>query len=329
MKFLPTMALAAAALSGLSLDARAGGAGAPEPGSLLVFPCFTNSRGDDSIVTVTNTNGDMTEVGNQLAGTVDVEFVYINGENCQEFNRTRRLTPNDSLTVSVRLDNPNEREGYIYVFAKSPTTGQAISWNHLAGILRFFDGGITDNDWDANPYVYKAIPAQGAATDVNSDGKRDMDGVEYELSPDVLLHPRFVGQDSDERSTLVLLNLTGSLAFTAIVDILLYNDNEEVFSAQYAFQCWEKVHLSYISGSFTEDFLESTNDNPLEHVNGDEYGWFRLDGGIAFSTADSETDPAILSLLIEDIGVGDGGELPFCVGTQDNGNLLNKSPFVN
>jgi hypothetical protein len=71
MKFLPTMALAAAALSGLSLDARAG-AGCPEPGSLLVFPCFTNARGDDSIVTVTNTNSDMTEVGNQLAGTVDV-----------------------------------------------------------------------------------------------------------------------------------------------------------------------------------------------------------------------------------------------------------------
>jgi hypothetical protein len=252
--------------------------------------------------------------------------VYITGYDCQEFNRTRRLTPNDSLTVSVRLDNPNEREGFLYVFAKSPTTGQAISWNYLTGILRVYENG--DEDYDTNPYVFKAIPAQGAATDVNSNGKRDLDGVEYEAAPDVILFPRFVGQDDGDESELVLVNLTGSGEFTAIVDFLVYNDNEEVFSAQYDFECWKEVDLDRISGVFDEQFLESTNHNVNEQVNNDEYGWFKMDGNIAFSTADSEQDPAILALLVEEIGNGTGGELPFVLGTQTNGNLINQTIFV-
>ncbi len=332
MKFLPNMAITAVALSGLSLGAFAS-AGAPEPGSLLLFPLFENGRGDDTYITVTNTNSDFNQVGNLFAGTVDVEFVYINGEDCFEFNRTRRLTPNDSITVSVFLDNPNEREGYAYVFAKSPTSGQAISWNWLIGISRIDEGGA-DEDFDVNPYVFKSPIAQGGATDVNADGLRNLDGVEYEAGPDHLLVPRFVGQGGNDKSQggndeseLILINLTGAAQFTAVVDFLVYNDNEEVFSTQYSFTCWDDVDLLDISGLFSETFLESTNNNPNEQVDGDEFGWFRMDGRIAFSSADSEADPMILSLLIEKIDSGDGGELPFTTGTQTNGELVSQSVF--
>jgi len=324
MKFLPNMAITAVALTGLSLGAFAS-AGAPEPGSLLLFATFENGRGEDTYITVTNTNPDMNQVGNLLAGTVDVEFVYINRHDCFEFNRTRRLTPNDTITVSVFLDNPNERQGYAYAFAKSPTSGQAISWNWLIGIERIVEGG-SDEDFDANPYVFKSPLAQGAATDVNGDGLRNLDGVEYEAGPDQLLVPRFHGQDGDE-SELVLINLTGAAQFTAVVDFLVYNDNEEVFSAQVPFVCWEEFDLLEISGVFSETFLDSTNNNPNEQINGDEFGWFRMDGRIAFSSADSESDPMILSLLSENIGVGDGGELPFTTGTQTNGELVSQSVF--
>jgi hypothetical protein len=53
-----------------------------EPGSLLVFPIFDNTSGN-TIISVVNTNNDFTSVGfNQFAGTVKVEFVYVNGLNC-------------------------------------------------------------------------------------------------------------------------------------------------------------------------------------------------------------------------------------------------------
>lgn len=321
------MTLAAAALSSLSLGARAtGAAGIPEPGSLLLYPIFESERGEDTIITVTNTNSDNTPVGQLSAGTVDVEFVYINRVNCQEFNRTRRLTPNDSLTVSARLDNPNERQGYLYVFAKSPTTGQAISFNHLIGVERIFNGNI-DEDYDTSPYTFKAIGALGTATDLNSDNLRQLNGLEYEAGPASLLLPRFVGQDGQDESELVLINLTGGARFTAIVDFLVYNDNEEVFSAQVSFVCWTQLDLEEISGVFDQGFLAATNDNPNEQVNGDEYGWMRINGSIAFSSADSENDPLILCLLKENIGTGDGAELPYGTGSQANGELLSHSIF--
>jgi hypothetical protein len=324
MKFLPNMALTAMTLTGLSLGAFAN-AGAPEAGSLLLYPVFDNSRGADTYITVTNTNSDMSQVGNLLAGTVDVEFVYIAGDDCFEFNRTRRLTPNDTITVAARTDNPNERNGYVYVFAKSPTSGQAISWNWLIGIERVLDAGGED-DFDVNPYVFQSPVAQGSATDANGDGERNLDGVEYSAGPDQLLVPRFVGQD-DDSSELILINLTGAAQFTAIVDFLVYNDNEEVFSAQVNFVCWEDFDLLDISGLFGETFLESTNHNVNESISGDEYGWFRMDGRIAFSSADSVQDPMILSLLIEEINGGTGAELPFTAGSQTNGELVSQSVF--
>lgn len=324
MRFLQNLTLAAA-VCGLTTTAFAS-AGVPEPGSLLVFTHFEAARGEDTYITVTNTNGDHTPTTGTLeAGTVDVEYVYINGLTCIEFNRTRRLTPNDSITVSSRIDNPSEQEGYLYVFAKSPITGQAISWNHLIGEARVIEA--KGAAYDINPYVFKAIGAEGSNTDLNGDHLRQLNGTEYEAGPDRLLFPRFAGQDGEESSQLTLINLTGGARFTAIVDILAYNDNEEVFSAQYSFLCWVEVNLSTVSGIFTESFLESSNNNPNEHIGSDEYGWFSLDGNIAFSTAGSVDDPMILASLAESIDGTLGGNLPYSDGTQTNGELLSHSIF--
>jgi hypothetical protein len=319
MKLLPKIA-SAAALCGMSLSAFAS-AGAPEAGSLLLFPCFDSNRGSDTIITVTNTNADFNQIGQLYAGTVDVEFVYIQKHDCQEFNRTRRLTPNDTISVLARLDNPNQREGYVYAFAKSPLSGAAISWNHLIGISQV--DSAAGSAVDINPYVFKAIGAQGAATDVNSDGLRNLDGVEYEA--DRLLIPRFIAQGPAE-STLVLINLTGAGRFTAVVDFLIYNDNEEVFSAQYDFRCWKKVDLEDINGAFSQSFLATTNHNVNENIHGDETGWMRINGNLAYSSADSVSNPAILAALFENYD-GVTGELPFTQGTQTNGELVSQSVF--
>ena len=338
-----TLALAGVAFLGLGLQASADSL--DRTGSLLLFPLFDNSRGGIFTVTVTNTNNDNTPGpvinGNTLlAGTVDVEFVYIDGSICLEFNRTRRLTPMDTITVITRFDNPNQTTGYVYTFAKNPVTGKAIKWDWLAGDS--FDaapdilGGV-----DFAPVVYKAGSAlsQGANTDLDNDGKRDLNGLEYEKTSSELIVPRFVSDfDGVSQPELILIGLTGA-SFTTIVNFLVYNDNEEVFSAQYAFDCWDRVRLAQINGVFTDAFLDSTNNALPEQIPGSvfaaavpialETGWFHMDGAVAFSTAASVSDPAFMAVRIERFLGGHvaAASLPYGIGLQANGDLVNHGPF--
>lgn len=297
----------------------------PTVGSLLVYPIFDNTRGRMTFLTVTNTNDDV------VNGTVSVEWIYIDAESCLEFNRTSLLTANDTLTVYTGAHNPNMQRGYAYAFAKSPVTGQVIAWDHLAGTNLMF-GSTTVFDVELNAVVYKAAEglAEGAPTDLDNDNVRDLNGLEYQQSADELIVPRFFGNDIRVRTDLVLLGLTGA-RFTTIIDFLIYNDNEEVFSSQYSFDCWDRVRVTDITRAFTRDFLLSSNQNPFE-IQGStlEAGWYRMDGNIAFSTAAQVSDPAFLAVQLERINLGVGvASLPFCKGVQDNGGLLSLNLFGN
>ncbi len=352
-----SVALAGVAFLGLAVQASADSL--DRTGSLLVFPLFDNNRGGIYTLTVTNTNPDSTPLptGQLLVGTVDVEFVYIDGKDCLEFNRTRRLTPNDTITVTTLLDNPNQVAGYAYVFAKSPTTGKAIKFDWLAGdsfhVAPALAGGV-----DIPPVVFRAASglAAGANTDVDNDGVRDLNGSEYERVSDELVFPRFIAHFQPfSVPTLVLIGLTGK-SFQTIANFLVYNDNEEVFSAQYAFDCWDRVRLADINGAFTHTFLTTTNHNVNEGVNlfGQmvqggllETGWFRMDGAVAFSTAATVQDPAFLAVRLDSIvtfnqpnsfgkgepgptfgSVASGASLPYGVGEQSNGDLVQHGPFA-
>ena len=337
---LRCLSLSGAAVLGFALSAQAG---VVEPGSLLVFPCFNSHPGKASVISVTNTNSDL------VNGSVDVEYVYINGDNCLEFNRTRTLTPNDTLTVVAHKDNPQQQEGYLYVFAKSHATGKAIKFDFLIGVILIasFDDSL---NVESQPYVFKAgaALADGANTDLDNDGIRDLNGLEYEQAPDQILVPRFFGEnDGVFETTLCLLNLTGGTQFTAIINFLIYNDNEEAFSAQYTFTCWDEVRLRDISSAFLDVFLKTTNENPSEIPGypdtgpnaSPETGWYRINGAVAFSSATSFNDPAILaeqnwrSPNVVDQRGGDlfaishnaFGSIPFGVGHQANGDLLPQS----
>ncbi len=337
-----SLALAGVAFAGLALSASADSL--DRTGSLLVYPLFDNNRGGIFTISVTNTNSDTNPGSGQLlAGTVDVEFVYINGLDCLEFNRTRRLTPNDTLTVTTRFDNPNQTEGYVYVFAKSPTTGKAIKWDWLAGDSFHVAPGIVGGV-DIPPVVFRAASglASGANTDVDNDGVRDLNGNEYEKVSDELLVPRFLSyKQGITNPQLILIGLTGK-SFTTIVNFLVYNDNEEVFSAQYAFDCWDREDLDSVSGVFTDTFLRTSNENVSEYVqflgnmappaglpNVVEYGWYRMDGAVAFSTAASVQDPAFLAVHVDRSDYTDvaGASLPYGLGEQTNGDLIQHGPF--
>jgi hypothetical protein len=311
------------------------------PGSLLLYPIFDNRAGDVTLVTVTNENCDHTPIaGGLFAGTVDVEFVYIGryGPNntdlpCLEVNRTRRLSPCDTLTAWTNADNPNQALGYLYVFAKDPSTGRAIVWNHLIGEVAIFGGNAALHDSiDAVPFL--GIGAEGSETDHDHDNIRDLNDVEYSAAPDQLLIPRFLGQDpagpeSIFRSDLILIGLSGGTQFDTTVNFLIYNDNEEEFSAQYTFRCWADPRLVDISGTFLEAFLDTTNNDPTE-IRGrpdHEAGWFKINGFIAASPATLINDPAVYAVLVERTAGYAAAALPFEQCSQTNGALLPHSIF--
>jgi hypothetical protein len=324
--------LTALAGLGMTSDAFAGGR---NPGSLLLFPEFDNRDGVVTVLTVTNTNDDFAPAeGNplQFAGTVRVEFKYIgafdnsyNPINCEEFNREAVLTPNDTLTLITNAHNPQHEQGYVYVFAKS-MAGEKIAFNWLIGNVLTVDG-YSAFEYSINPVVFDGI-GDGTLTDLDGDGICDLDGTEYSEVPDEILIPRFLGQGGAYDSELIFVGLSGGAAFTTTVDFLIYNDNEEVFSSEYTFDCWSRVHLLQISGIFDNHFLQNfTNDNPAELLGAPliETGWMRIDGALADSTVVSIDDPAFYAVLVERIGNRGAADLPFEAGLQDNGDLLPRS----
>jgi hypothetical protein len=308
-------------LSGLTLLATASLATANgrNPGSLLLYPEFDNTVSSLTLLTVTNTNTGVNLDGSN--GTIQVEFNYIGKYNmqhqvinCLKSDRTETLTANDTLSVITRLHNPNQEQGFVYLFAKDPITGQAKVFNYLIGNLMTLES-ITSLEYSMNPVSFKGIGNASGDTNIHpQDGLRQLDGFEYEAVTDQILIPRFIGWDGGAyHSELVLLGLTGGSQFTTVVDFLIYNDNEEVFSAQYSFKCWARVPLGTLNGVFTQVFLKSTNhaSNEILGASQTEAGWMKLNGHTAFSTHAQFDDPAIYAVLIEKIGSYGAADLPF------------------
>jgi len=321
------------------------GNGAPEAGSLLVFPCFDSTAPGFTAITVTNTNNNFTPVGNAYVGTVNVHFIYVSGDAlggtffCSQADRDHNLSPNDTLTVRSDLHNTSFPRGYVYVYARNPNTHAAISWNYLIGS----SAQISPGDYfELNPFVFRSGRglADGAPTDFSpADGIRNFDGAEYERVVDTLQVPHFFGESAPlpegggpppafAESSLVLINLTGSGQFTAAVNFLVYNDNEQQFSANTLVRCWSKRRLRDINGVFMNQFLADTSDNPTESINGLESGWYRIDGGTAFSNADSASNAAILAVQISGYLGERTANLPFTAGMNSTeGELLSQGIF--
>jgi hypothetical protein len=247
---------------------------------------------------------------------------------CEEFNRTETLTANDTLSLLTLAHNPEAAQGFAYVHAVDDE-GAPIGFDHLIGQLLVVDG-IESFDYSVNAVDYRAAVSEGVMTDFDADGVRDLDGVEYEMTAGELLIPRFFGQSSDTEGTtpfnseLLLIGLTGGNKFTTTADFLVYNDNEEVFSAEHSFDCWTKTPLVDISGVFTNSFLRDNTDHASsEPVGFSQYetGWMRINGGVAVSEAASFADPAVYAVLIEHAQSYGAADLPFEV-CQQAGQLL-------
>jgi hypothetical protein len=290
------------------------------PGSLLLYPKYDNRGPQRTLFTVTNVHPSQ---------TIDVHFVFRDGTTCLEFNYVERLTPKDTVSLLTSTANPATNQGYAYAYAQSTTTGQPIVFNHLIGQALALDGIA------AFDYALDAVSFEGLGngpltpTDLDGDGRRDLDGLEYAQAPDQILVPRFLGQTKGSLSEFVFVDLTGGPAFQVLVDFLIYNDNEEAFSGQYQFRCWQCVRATALSGAFDNQFLAglTTNDpNEIAGLPGIESGWVRFDGRQASSSFTSIDDPAIYVVYIERSGQYAAADLPFEYCSQDNGSLLPLGP---
>jgi hypothetical protein len=270
-----------------------------------------------------------------MGSDVDVEFVFIDAEDCGEFNTTITLTPCDTFTAITNYLNPNMEQGYFYAFAKNED-GEAITHNGLIGSAMVISG-IEQFDYQVNPVSFLGMTAAGALTDLDGDDIRDLDGLEYDHAPDTITIPRFLGQGVDAlgegnpvNSHLILIGLSGGQDFTTTICFDVYNDNEEPFSGEYTFYCWEKPTLLEVRGTFANSFLRTTDHDPdeiLGAANRRESGWVCIDGCLATSQQETIADPAFYAVLVERIANYSVSDLPFECGRQDNGALLPRGLF--
>jgi hypothetical protein len=230
-----------------------------------------------------------------------------------------RLGPGDTKTVLASFfvfAGPGQ--GFAYAFAKRPH-GQAISFNHLMGGVLVLDS-LASSEYSIPALAFGGVQAYLAPTDLDLDGVRDLNGLEYEEAPADLMFPSFLGQTASWGSELVLLGLTGGRQFTSRVRAVVRNDDEETFTATLTFRGWKRAALGSFSALFSNDFLSLTHHDPAEKVLGVETGWFSLHGLDAKSSARTILDPAVLAVLIEPREAS-SATLPFATGGQANGDF--------
>ncbi len=279
------------------------------PGSVLVFPLADARATTTSILTLTNVRPS----GN-VALYVEVAFHV----DCLETNRMYSLASGDTLSVPMFHAFPASGQGFVRAHALDAMY-RPVSANHLVGSMLILDGAA-GLEFQVPAVSFASPLSDGALTDLDGDGNRDLNGSEYAKVADELLFPRFLGQSSTFVSHLVLVNLTGGAAFTAIANFLIRNDDGDVYSAQYQFRCFARTPLVNVNGVFQNSFLLGTGQNPYESVLGREAGWFWVDGQVAYSTARTISDPALLAVLVEP-AIHSSASLPFGRGLQSNGDL--------
>lgn len=264
------------------------------PGSLLLFPeCDARvDVGRLELITVTNT---------ELLDTT-VVWEYVDGTTCSTTRVYEPLRKADTLTVVAPAHAAVAMRGYLFVYAVEPLTNLPIVHNHLIGTSTILDG-LDALQYTVEPLCFEGI-GDGVHTDLDFDGRRDLDGVEYDSVPAELVVPRFIGQTNDVVSELILIDLTGGAGFDCSTHVLLYNDNEVSFSAEYTFECWTKTPLLSISPGFSRTFLASTNHDPAEILgaSGYESGWIRLHGDQTSNDFTTIQDPALVAVLVEGRG---------------------------
>lgn len=307
--FLRPVALLAVCVFALAPWANAGG---QTPASFLIYPEFDTRPGQTSFLSLTNVNSD------PVTGAIDVHVVYVDAATCLQSDLFFHLTARDTVTWIASAHVPAGRRGYVWAVAIDPVTHRAVHNDCLIGDLERIDG-IGNHCWSVQALGFLGKTAVGADTDLNHNGKPDLDGSEYERAPNRFFVPRFFGQYPDPAprgmpvSDLILLQPLVGTGVTTTTAFLIWNDNEEVFSGQYSFSCWTRARLLSISGVFAQSFLVQSNNNPAEVIGMPalESGWFQVRGATAVGPSGQTTqNPPVFGVMVE-VMPDSAANLPF------------------
>jgi hypothetical protein len=302
-----------------------------QPGSCLIYPYFNSHPGQMTIFRISNVSME----------TVYVRLVFIDEVHCAPEDRWISLTGGDTLTFLDTWMIPVSARGFLYAhIVESGFSSAEKESNVLIGqelVFGSFDPPF-GMGFSINALAFKAL-------DVVPDGKIHLDGVEYEPAPKTVYFPGFFGQEYPDAqnpifdSKLILINLTGGQYFTHVADLLVYNDDEQAFSAQYSFPCFAFVDLVQVSAATKNSFLLSTLHDPDEPGGfsglGLETGWISITGNYAFNPSTSFVidHASLLAVMVERMGgLGYGVDLPLHLedpATHKNGMLWSTSQTGN
>jgi hypothetical protein len=216
-------------------------------------------------------------------GDVRVHYYYVEGvAPWGAFDRVEYLTPNDTLTVIAGDHAPDLQQGFLFVLAEDPESERAVNFDFLLGETLLLDvltarttllaaisfPAVANGPARSNTnHAFTDDPLNGG----NGNGSADLDGVEYETFPDVLFLDRFFQQTGALETELCFFTLLGR-DFRVEMDFLIYDNEEDVFSRTFQFQCWTRVHLSEVSL-----ITRGLGGRPTEPAT----GWARVNGRYA------------------------------------------------
>ncbi len=289
-----------------------------QPASLLIFPLYNSTQGNNTLITMTNTNEDESACSSGFRqGDIQLHYVYFS-ETCQESDTQEDLTPADTITVLARGHNPNFEKGYLLVEARDPELQVPTLYNHLIG------SGIVVNSefdfqWAYTPYAFEAIfdfdalnglvDGCGRKIVPDTDDIINFDGYEYSSFPDVLLLDHFFGEGTPENGPGVTFDNMIFLMSTESLDtdlsILGWNNNERRFSRTFQFDCFFMGKLSDISRAVTQSYQDiDANDAELGGIN---TGWLKIT---------AEEGHGILGLHVHMADIGGRGRMSFVAGRE-------------
>ena len=206
--------------------------------------------------------------------------------------RTEQLTPGDTLTILASVHNPEVEEGFLWVEAQDPETGDAIEYNFLIGschVVKTTGGASGDFLWAYTPYGFTSEVGTNPAgasdcgynfTDEDGDSDADFGGpdAEYSAFPERVYLDNFFAEDG------VALDLDNKIYLMVAnrgitdVSILAWDNNENRFSIGTNFNCWFGDALQSISLQFLEENMDDNAADELELAGGANLytGWMEI-----------------------------------------------------
>jgi len=290
-----------------------------QPGSVLIFPLYDSTPGNNTLISVTNLNESEVLCDNGLRqGDVQLHYNYFS-EVWEQSDSDEDLTPADTITVLARGHNPNPERGFLVVESRDPETNLPIDYDFLIGSAIIVNSEF-DFQWAYTPYAFEGLPlgnrADGAwnsacgfpiidlPTDPDFD-TLDFDGDELSFFPQTLYIDHFFGEGTPASFPGVTFSNTLHLMSTSPggpdvddmteVSVVGYNNNERLFSRTFRFNCYISQNLDDITNATSQAQLATGGDS--DELLGVSYGWLRMHATNEVARGASPFSHAILGVF--------------------------------